>query len=69
MLGTMLTLLGGIGVFTFVLLLSTLLDRRWGRGHLGVKPSTAYQLSETEIIARRNNTIGSFATRAVTKAT
>jgi hypothetical protein len=54
MLWTIVSVIGGIGVFAGVILFVALLERRWGRGHLGVKRSTEHHLSEVEVTSYRN---------------
>lgn len=54
MLWNILSVIGGIGAFAGVILFVALLERRWGRGHLGAKQSTEHHLSEVEVTSYRN---------------
>lgn len=54
MLWTIISVIGGIGGIAGVILFVALLERRWGRGHLGAKQSTEHHLSEVEVTSYRN---------------
>jgi len=54
MLWNILSNVGGLGVFAVVILLATLAERRWGRGHLGAKQSSEHHLAEVEVTSYRN---------------
>lgn len=52
MLWTILSIIGAVTGVIGTVVIGALLDRTWGRGHLGARRTVDYQVSEVEVLSR-----------------